>query len=275
MLRRLKDENGMVTVEATISLSSFMFAIVTILSVVNICIVQARMSYALNTTAREISQYSYLYSLTGLNDSHSQVAQAGEAGTQDITKILADVNTVYNEIENLGNTGNQSIDNIDDILSAWDSAVGSAENIEAAGGSIKATIEDIAKDPKNLLFGIAKMAASETFDLAKSRLIAEPLAKAMIKKHLVSTKDGDVDQYLKALGVAPSGTGSYFESLDFSNSLLFPEGSSIIMISVSYQVKIIPLLPIDLTFDFTQTATTHGWLSGSDSYRTISPGTSG
>lgn len=61
LIRKLKSESGSVTVEATISLSAFMFAIVTILTIINICIVQARVSYAINTTAKEISQYSYLY----------------------------------------------------------------------------------------------------------------------------------------------------------------------------------------------------------------------
>lgn len=267
MFKKLKKENGSVTIEATISLSTFMFAIVTILTIVNICIVQSRMSYALNTTAKEISQYSYLYSLTGLNDSQSQLYNAGVEGTKDISQILGDINTVYNEIENLGQTGNQSPDNIDDIMSAWDSAVGSVENIEAAGSSLYNSISDIASDPKNLMFGIAKMAASEGFDLVKSRLIAAPLAKTMIKKHLVNSDDGDVDSYLKFLGVVPSANGSYLDGLDFTQSTLFPYGSNEIRINVSYDVKVIALLPIDFSFHFNQTAVTNGWLAGEQSFQ--------
>ncbi len=267
MFDKLKKENGSVTIEATISLSTFMFAIVTILTIVNVCIAQAKISYAINTTAKEISQYSYLYSLTGLNDSQAQLYAAGKEGTKDITKILSDINTVYNEIENLGNTGNQSPDNIEDIMGAWDSAVGSVENIEAAGNSLYSTIDGIAKDPKNLMFGIAKLAASEGFDLAKSRLIAAPLAKTMVKKHLVNTDDGSVEEYLKFLGVVPSPTGKYLDGLDFSKSTLFPYGSNEITINVSYDIKVIPLLPIDFTFHFNQTAVTHGWLSGEQSYQ--------
>lgn len=267
MLKQLKKENGSVTIEAAISLSTFMFAIVTILTIVNICIVQARMSYALNTTAKEISQYSYLYSLTGLNGSQSRLYEAGVEGTKDISQVLSDVNTVYNEIENLGNTGNQSPENIEDIMSAWDSAVGNVENIEKAGSSLYDTVSDIASDPKNLMFGIAKLAASEGLDLAKSRLIAAPLAKTMIQKHLVNTKDGDVDAYLKFLGVVPSATGSYLDGLDFTQSTLFPYGSNEIKINVQYDVKVIALLPIDFSFHFNQTAITKGWLAGEQSYQ--------
>ena len=67
MLKRIKSESGSVTIEATISLTAFMFAIVTLLTIVNICMIQARMSVAINTTAKELSQYSYLYSLTGFS----------------------------------------------------------------------------------------------------------------------------------------------------------------------------------------------------------------
>lgn len=184
MLKRIKGESGSVTIEATISLSAFMFAIVTLLTIVNICLVQARVAVAINTTAKELSQYSYLYSLTGFNKSEAELAQAAKDGTQDIDSIMSDINTVFNEIENLGNTGKSSMDNISDISKSWDSAVGSADKIKDAGSSLKSTIEDIAKDPKQLMFGIAKMAASEGLNLAKSRLVAAPLSKVLCKKHL-------------------------------------------------------------------------------------------
>ena len=86
--RRIREERGSVTIEATISLSAFMFAIVTILTIVNICIVQAKMSYAINATAKEISQYSYLYSLTGLNDSQKNLYEKGKLQTKMLCSIV-------------------------------------------------------------------------------------------------------------------------------------------------------------------------------------------
>ncbi|MDD4492775.1 MAG: hypothetical protein PHV32_00245 [Eubacteriales bacterium] len=263
----LKSESGSVTIEATISLSAFMFAIVTILTIVNVCTVQARVSNALNITAKEISQYSYLYSLTGLNDSMAKLSEAGIEDTQEINSVMSDINTVFNEIEGLGNTGNMSIDNIEDISNAWNGVLNSADSIKNAGSSLENTISDIAKDPKNLMFGIAKLAASKTMDLATSRLVAAPLSKVMCKKHLVSAKGGSTDSYLKQLGVVPSANGSYIDGLDFSNSSIFPSGSNEITVSVSYDVKVIALLPINFEFHFVQTAITHGWLAGESSYQ--------
>ena len=217
MKKILEKERGSVTIEAIISLSAFMFAIVTMMTIVNICIVQAKIAYAINTTAKEISQYSYLYALTGINDREGEVAESGRVQTQDLQNVLTKTNEAFNEIQNLGSsTAPQSVNDIDDILSAWDDVKGGVNNVMDAGSSIKSSIENIAKDPKSLMFGIAKIGATETFDLFKSRLIAAPLAKVMCKKHLVDEKDGDVDAYLKKLGVIPNSSGSYIDGLDFS-----------------------------------------------------------
>ncbi len=49
MFEKFKKENGSVTIEATISLSAFMFAIVTLLTIVNICVVPAKMVHTGST----------------------------------------------------------------------------------------------------------------------------------------------------------------------------------------------------------------------------------
>lgn len=267
-MRQFKNrEKGAITIEATISLTTFVFALITVLCIVNICIVQARVSNAINLTAKELSQYSYLYSLTGFAKSEAELKSNADADTQKIDEILSDVNTMYNEIEKLGKTGNQTPNNVDDIMNSWDQVVGSAETIQNSVGSIESTIMDIAKDPKGLMFGIAKMAASETLELAKSKLIAAPLSKALCEKHLVTEEDGDVEAYLKHLGVVPNAVGSYFGGLDFSESTIFPYGSNEITVNVTYDVRVITLLNIDVVFHFNQTAITNGWLAGEASYK--------
>lgn len=270
----MRREKGAITIEATISLSAFMFLIVTLLTLVNICIVQARIAYAIHTTAKEISQYSYLYSLTGINGSQSRLYNAAKEQTGGIDKIVSNVNEVYSQIESLGNTaadtshlaGYGSLD-VGQLTESWNSAVGNIQNIEAAGSSIAGTMSEIAKDPKSLMFGIAKMAGSDGFDLAKSRLIAAPVAKLMCQRHLVNEKNGDVEAFLRYVGVVPSGAGSYLGGLDFSRSSIFPHGSNEITINVSYDVKAIALLPLDFKFHFNQTAVTHGWLAGEASFK--------
>lgn len=262
MFNNRKKERGAVTVEATIALSAFMFAIVTLYTIVNIATVQAKVAYAINNTAKEISQYSYLYSLTGLNDRQHEIYEAGRAQTADVEKTASDLGTLYDEIMKLGDDADpEQMGSIDGIMNQWGQLQGDLQDIGNTASSIKTSLENIASNPKALIFGIAKLAGSNAFDYAKSRLIAAPIAKGMCKAHLVNKQGDNVELVLKQLGVVPSN-GSYMDGLDFSESTLFPMGTGEITICCSYDVKVIALLPIDFSFHFNQKAITQGWLAG-------------
>ena len=71
-------ERGAIVVEATLSLTAFVFVIFTILTIVNIFYIQAKMSIALNSAAKEISQYSYLYYKLGVNKVEAKLAEGTE-----------------------------------------------------------------------------------------------------------------------------------------------------------------------------------------------------
>lgn len=259
MGRECNRENGSVTIEATISLTAFMFTIITILTIINACIVQAKISAAIHMTAKEMSQYGYLYSLTGLLEKEAQLNQDGKNGTKEIDEVLVNINNLLNGIENLAGSGKKSENDIEDIL---EEASEAAKDIKGSVSDLKNTLMKIGKDPKKLIFGMAKLLSSEALELAKSRIIAENLSRALSEKHFITEKNGSPENYLRQLGVVPDSKGSYLGGLDFSNSELFPYGSNTIKIKVSYDVKIIALLPINLSFHFTQTGITNGWLAG-------------
>ena len=63
-----RDEKGAIVVEATISLTAFIFAILIVLQLVNICYMQSKMAVALNSASKEMSQYSYLYTTLTLDE---------------------------------------------------------------------------------------------------------------------------------------------------------------------------------------------------------------
>lgn len=266
MERKKNREAGVITIEATISLTSFMFVIVTILTIVNICIVQTRIGIAIHGVAKEMSHYSYLYSLTGINGSHAAISDASEETKKTIDGAVDNVNTVFTEIQNLGKNASE-IENPEDVDAFLTQLESSYNNAANAGGALKETITDMASDPKKVAFGLLKIGANDGLNKAGS-MLAEFLAKALCQKNLVAQKGGDVDAYLSSLGVVPSANGSYLDGLNFSNSSLFKDGSNEIRINVSYDVKVIALLPIDFTFHFNQTAVTQGWLAGEESYRT-------
>ena len=120
--KKKTSEQGAITVEATISLTAFMFMIVTVLTIVNICIVQTKIGIAIHCAAKEISQYSYLYALTGIPESQQKLAAATTETSKTTNEIMSDINTVFTEIQNLGNAaGRADATDISGLLSEVES----------------------------------------------------------------------------------------------------------------------------------------------------------
>lgn len=82
-------ENGSIIVEATVSLPIFMFTILTILSIVNICVAQAKMGTFVNDSAKEFSKYSYLCTVSGLAEKHQDVSGKGAAAKDAVNTVLS------------------------------------------------------------------------------------------------------------------------------------------------------------------------------------------
>ncbi|MFI3170086.1 MAG: hypothetical protein R3Y06_09095 [Faecalibacterium sp.] len=61
-------EKGALIIEATISLTFFMMLIFTLLSLINIAYAQARIGIAVNSAAKELSQYAQLYYATEMDE---------------------------------------------------------------------------------------------------------------------------------------------------------------------------------------------------------------
>ena len=57
----------------------------------------------------------------------------------------------------------------------------------------------MAENPRQLMFGMAKIIASEGISVAQSRLIAEPVSRALIKKHLKRAPGDTAEECLKTL----------------------------------------------------------------------------
>lgn len=67
-MRNIKSETGSFTVEATLTLTLFMFAFLAIMSLSTIARIEGITQYAINQTAKEISQYYYIADKAGLVD---------------------------------------------------------------------------------------------------------------------------------------------------------------------------------------------------------------
>lgn len=262
----LKNERGVLSIEAAIALTTFLFVFITIYSIITICRAQAHVQVAINSTAKEISQYSYIYALSGLDQSLSKFqTSAGETKDQ-INNTVSNIAGVFENIQSIGSTA-QSLNFSDpsSLMDRWGDIKSDLNEAKDDYSAVKEQIEGMAEDPQSFLFGLARLIGSEGLELAKSRAIAEPVCRALVKKHLKRNNNDTAEQFCASIGILPGtyfGKESYYNGLDFSNSTLFAYGSDEIVIVVTYKVKIIQLLPIDLEYTITQTAVTRGWLHG-------------
>ena len=274
-----KRRKGSLTVEATLSLTTFLFLFMTIYSIVTICRTQTIIGSALHNTAKEISQYTYLYSLTGL---HEDITDALDTSVKDDIKGLADgVTGVYDNIIQLGDDASNlsTVIGEDDLSTLVNGVNGSVSKLEEdmnqigeSVHNVSDTLEKLADDPKSFMIGLAKIGVSDGMNLAKSKLITPPICRGFIKKHFKFHEDQSAEEYLKELGIVPKdgATGSsYLNGLDFSNSSLFATKDYDIVLRVEYQIQVFPWLPVDIKLTFCQTAITRGWADGDGRHLTF------
>lgn len=267
-----KRENGAIIIEATIILPFFMFAIITVLSIVNICFAQAKIGVAINETAKEISQYSYLYGLTGLNKKQAGLYAEGENARASVDQIAGGVGDLFSSATSIGDTVISSASDPTKYGDAYDSITSNMESGQDAVSNITGAAEDLATDPTSLM----KMIANEGIEVAKS-YITSKMVPVFVKKHIVRSDGDSCEAFLKYLGVVPKN-GSYLKGLDFGDSVVFINGSSEIKIIVKYEIQIIQLLGIDVKIPFVQCAATKAWFSNDASNvvkQESSDGTSG
>lgn len=268
-------EKGMVTIEATIALTAFLFMFLMIYSIVTVCRAQARIQVAINNAAKEISQYSYLYGLTGLDKSLAGFQKDAGDTKSEVNELVKSSIGVFEGIQSLGDEAKEvglNATEVDSLMGEWESISGTLDGLKSKGedvlkkgDEVKKKIENMASDPKKLMFGMAKLFASESLELFKSRLIAEPIVRTLVKKHLKRSEDDSADAFCRSVGIVPGtwfGNVSYYNGIDFSSSTLFAYGSPDITIYATYKIKLLELLPVNIEFTITQSASTRGWLHG-------------
>lgn len=255
-----KKEEGMITIEATIVLSIYLFAFLMIFDIVNLCRAQMKISVAINNVAKEISEYSYLYGLTGLNDSMGDVHNRAVSEKEDYSDIAGDIGAIYSSIAGIAGEGKKGVnlDSVKNIKNELSGVKGTAEGL-------KDKIMKKADSPKELMLGLCNILLSDTDERVKS-VIAAGLAKAITKQNLKTASkasDADIENTLHRMGIKKTGD-TYLDSIDFSHSRLFPGSNNRIEIVAEYELKVVPFLKIDTSFKVVQRAITRGWLKGDE-----------
>lgn len=204
LLKNRKDEKGNITIEATIALTTFLFMFLMIYSLITICRAQARIQVALDGTAKEISQYTYLYNITGLKTSVDGVhSRAGEIEDNvngfigDVSKTLDGIQTIKDDVGGSINVGSiEELNNQFDKIKTDLEKTG--EDANAVKDTVQQTLAELSDNPQKLMLGLGTVLASETLDLATSRIIAEPVCKTLIQKHLKRSGNDTADAFCKS-----------------------------------------------------------------------------
>lgn len=273
----MKKNQGVITVEATLTLTAFMFFFMMLYDLLTVCITQAKVAEALNNTAKEFSQYSYIIGVTGLDKSVGQLQENANTKKENVNNTISNIASLYEATQNVGKDMKGAVANTDtsdlssiaaSVQTMYDSVKSNADQSKEQIDNLKETVSTIAEDPKKFIFGIGQLIMSEGLEIFKSQLIVDPLARGMMKKHLMTSKgqsNEDLEQILQGMRIVPGsrfGKTSYINGIDFSHSTLFPYGSDEITIVAEYKIKIIPLLPVNLEYSVKQKASTKGWLHG-------------
>lgn len=220
-MRNKKDnEKGAIIIEATIALTTFMFAIISVLFVSHICYAQAKIGMVIDGVAKDLSEFSYIYSLTGLADKHSQLSSEASKATETIDNVVDNLDNVTETLGNLKEVGSGLL------------------NDSEMQSSMLALIKNTAVNK------------------AES-LLTSTLVKQLAKGRLSGTS-ADCEIVLKNLGVEKTA-GTYLGSIDFTDSVFCVSGSSEIKVVARYSLKLIKLLNVDITFDVCQCASTKAW----------------
>ena len=140
-----KRQRGSVTIEATIALTAFLFAFMMLYNVVTLCRAQTKIGVAINNTAKEISQYSYIYGLTGIKGSLDQLNHAAGDTRVGINDLIGNVDEAFQEIQSIRkNAAGMAESMAGDVaggLDSWESASQSIQKVydtvSSGGGSIR------------------------------------------------------------------------------------------------------------------------------------------
>ena len=265
--RKQQNEQGMMVVEAVLSFTVFMMVVAFIVYLTTIFVVHNKIQFAINSTAKEIASYTYLYEALGLRAAEKSVENTFDPYAEDVNDTITQVSDSMNKIQSLIGSGSDTVDglktldNPQELMDAWeqigDLADQTGDAVESSKKSIE-TIKEAFSDPKSLLIGIVYLGVSEA-EYELNKLCAKFAAEGMTEKYL--KQDGmTADEYLTKVGVKNG-----YEGLDFGGSTLFvDEDERLIDIVVEYDLDLGLfrfIMPQD-SIHVVQRVTVPAWLDG-------------
>lgn len=92
-------EKGAVIIEAAIALPVFMFAMVTLYSIIQIAYVQSRMTIAVDCAAKELAEYAHVYYATGLDGSLTGSGGFSSSVANEVSEFLTTIGEAMGSVD--------------------------------------------------------------------------------------------------------------------------------------------------------------------------------
>lgn len=268
--KKMNNQRGSATIEAVIGFTAFLFAIFTILGLVNFCRAQMLVSSAVDTAAKEMSQYAYFYQMSGLQKFEEKLDDNASIGKNNINEVIGTVDQLYSSINGAVEQTTEAQTNVANMIAAGDADLQTFENVitgmeNSAEGVVQGitgvgnALQDIGNDPLIYMRSLVALIGSEGMEAAK-RAVAVPLARAFVSKHFGEDTDA-ANVKLESLGIEGG-----LDSMNFNLSNIFSDDEhQDIEITVIYKVKLFQVFDwVVLEANVSKVAVCRAWLGGDD-----------
>ncbi len=248
--KRNRRQRGSITVEAALVVPLFMFAFIAIISLALIARVECITQYAIDQTAKELSQYCYIADRAGLLKNAS-----GESCTLDSTDDVIDAVVNFQDLTQKGVSDTVDAYKSGNVEDAIQKGQNTASSVREQGEAIYGQIKSFGGDnPVAAVKVLATSIASEAARNVASRVVAIPLCKALVPKYITkNTKSAD--DTLKHLGIEQG-----LDGLNFGMSSILKDGRTIQIVCI-YKVKVMWFFGGEKYITVKQTANTAAWMS--------------
>lgn len=265
-----RDEQGYIVVETITSFLLLVLLMISILSLVNIVALQARIHYAITQAAETISLYSYTLEITGVANHLKANAGQAEAVQQESDVVKGHINQVIDGIYHLSGAGTLS-----EAKGATDEIVSGTVD---TGSELYGIAESAVEDPKTTIQHLLNYGLNEVTSAAFGELI-RPLVGRYLNNGSMTG-----DEYLRSAHVIGGLEGLEFYNFGLlatqqdqdghlhlqtgaKNSTLM-DSEGYVWINVHYQVDYtFGALPLPFggsgsKLEISQTVATKAWLGG-------------
>ena len=257
-LKCVKKNKGALTVEAAISLPLFICAFLSIAFFMRVAYIHNNVQYAITGAANELSTYSYLYSVSGLQAINDEISgkadEYGESASGHMTGVLEAFDALGNSFEGK-NRENIDVGDLEGLFSDGKVAIENVTNVLA----------DVKNNPKKEFISIAAVFAGAGYEKIKSEL-STPIVRFFMGKYInekIFNSKGGPGAY-----IAVNEGENPLQAFKFDNRI-FADNKTIDIV-VSYRIKTV--LPINIIpeIHMKQRAIVRGWMSGDGEVTSIS-----